>query len=111
MTSTNVGASCPAGSRTSERGGAPRTLARPPAPLASGEPVPAELDPIEKKPLYHVLPGTTAYSIATRGCSFHCRFCQNWAIAQAPREGVRTRSFRLPPHEVVARGGAPRGRS
>jgi len=145
MTSTNVGASCPAGSRTSERGVAPAILATPLpdgsvrcdlcahrclvrpgrrgicgvrenragsfVTLVYGEAVAAELDPIEKKPLYHVLPGTTAYSIATRGCSFHCRFCQNWAIAQAPREGVRTRSFRLPPHEVVARAVALRARS
>ena len=79
--------------------------------LVYGEAVAAELDPIEKKPLYHVLPGTTAYSIATRGCSFHCRFCQNLAIAQAPRERVRTRSFQLPPEDVVARALALGARS
>ena len=48
--------------------------------------VAAEADPIEKKPFFHFLPGSLAYSIATVGCSFHCRFCQNWAIAQWPRE-------------------------
>jgi len=40
------------------------------------------LDPIEKKPLYHVLPGTSSYSIATPGCNFRCSFCQNWRISQ-----------------------------
>ena len=48
--------------------------------------VAADADPIEKKPFFHFLPGSLAYSIATVGCSFHCRFCQNWAIAQWPRE-------------------------
>src|SRR3989304_241782 len=70
--------------------------------LVHGEAVAASLDPIEKKPLYHVLPGSLAYSIATRGCNFHCRFCQNWLLAQAPREGVRSASFPLPPAMVVA---------
>ncbi|MBI1728606.1 MAG: radical SAM protein, partial [Candidatus Rokubacteria bacterium] len=43
------------------------------------------VDPIEKKPLFHFLPGSLAFSIATAGCNFHCLFCQNWTIAQAPR--------------------------
>jgi pyruvate formate lyase activating enzyme len=43
-------------------------------------------DPIEKKPFFHFLPGSLAYSIATVGCNFHCLFCQNWTIAQWPRE-------------------------
>jgi pyruvate formate lyase activating enzyme len=48
------------------------------------------IDPIEKKPLFHFLPGTRSYSVATVGCNFHCRFCQNWEISQLPRdyEGV-----------------------
>lgn len=41
------------------------------------------LDPIEKKPLYNFWPGHTAYSIASIGCSFRCRNCQNWSISQA----------------------------
>ena len=41
------------------------------------------VDPIEKKPLYHFLPSTLAYSIGTVGCNFHCGFCQNWQISQA----------------------------
>lgn len=40
------------------------------------------LDPIEKKPLTHFMPGTTVYSIATVGCNFACRYCQNWDISQ-----------------------------
>jgi len=40
------------------------------------------VDPIEKKPLYHFLPGTTSYSVATAGCNFRCGFCQNWQISQ-----------------------------
>jgi pyruvate formate lyase activating enzyme len=43
-------------------------------------------DPIEKKPFFHFLPGSLAYSIATAGCNFHCAFCQNWTISQWPRE-------------------------
>ncbi len=44
------------------------------------------VDPIEKKPLFHFLPGTKAFSIATPGCNFRCAFCQNWEISQMPRE-------------------------
>ena len=47
--------------------------------------VSAEVDPIEKKPLFHFLPGSTAYSIATVGCNLRCRFCQNWTISQWPK--------------------------
>ena len=44
--------------------------------------VASHIDPIEKKPLYHFLPGSTSFSIATIGCNFHCGFCQNWEISQ-----------------------------
>jgi pyruvate formate lyase activating enzyme len=44
------------------------------------------IDPIEKKPLFHFLPGSRSYSIATAGCNFRCAFCQNWEISQLPRE-------------------------
>ncbi len=50
-------------------------------------PVAVNVDPIEKKPLYHFLPGSRALSIATVGCNFSCKFCQNYDISQAPREG------------------------
>jgi pyruvate formate lyase activating enzyme len=51
--------------------------------LAYGRTVSEAADPIEKKPLLHFHPGTLAYSIATVGCNFHCRWCQNWQISQA----------------------------
>ncbi|KPL02332.1 MAG: hypothetical protein AMK75_02950 [Planctomycetes bacterium SM23_65] len=47
------------------------------------------IDPIEKKPFYHYLPGTGAVSVATAGCNFSCKFCQNWSISQARPEKVR----------------------
>lgn len=60
------------------------------------------LDPIEKKPLFHVDPGSLSYSIATTGCPFHCLFCQNWEIAQAPRLRPDLPVRPLAPEEVVA---------
>jgi len=60
------------------------------------------LDPIEKKPLFHVDPGSLAYSIATVGCPFHCTFCQNWEIAQGPRLGIDVPQRPMPPAQVVA---------
>ncbi|MCX5669291.1 MAG: AmmeMemoRadiSam system radical SAM enzyme [Candidatus Omnitrophica bacterium] len=44
--------------------------------------VAANVDPVEKKPLYHFLPGTSTFSIASAGCNFRCGFCQNWEISQ-----------------------------
>jgi pyruvate formate lyase activating enzyme len=46
------------------------------------------IDPIEKKPLFHYIPGTTAYSVATAGCNMECKFCQNWEISQFRPEQV-----------------------
>ena len=54
--------------------------------LVYGRLIAQHVDPIEKKPLYHVLPGTLSYSIATVGCNFKCRFCQNADIAQLPTD-------------------------
>ncbi len=51
--------------------------------LVYGKAVSRNLDPIEKKPLFHFLPGTLSYSLATVGCNFRCDFCQNWEISQA----------------------------
>ncbi len=59
----------------------------------------ANVDPIEKKPLFHFLPGTKAFSIATAGCNMNCKFCQNWEISQVRPEQVR--SMYLPPEDVV----------
>ena len=69
--------------------------------LAYGRVVAAALDPIEKKPLFHVEPGSRAWSIATPGCTFHCVFCQNWQIAQGPRLGMRLPAHVTPPEEIV----------
>ncbi len=52
--------------------------------LVYGKVIAENVDPIEKKPLYHFLPGTLSYSIATVGCNFKCFFCQNWQISQMP---------------------------
>jgi pyruvate formate lyase activating enzyme len=48
----------------------------------------ANTDPIEKKPMFHFLPGTTAFSIATAGCNIECKFCQNWEISQFRPEQI-----------------------
>jgi pyruvate formate lyase activating enzyme len=68
--------------------------------LAYGNPCSRNVDPIEKKPLFHVLPGTYAYSIATAGCNVECLFCQNWEISQVRPE--QTRNLDLPPDRLVA---------
>jgi pyruvate formate lyase activating enzyme len=60
------------------------------------------VDPIEKKPLFHVDPGSLAYSIATVGCPFHCVYCQNWEISQAPRLGLDIPQRAMSPAQVVA---------
>jgi len=54
--------------------------------LVYGKLIARHVDPIEKKPLFHFLPGTLTYSIATVGCNFRCRFCQNADIAQMPAD-------------------------
>ena len=50
--------------------------------LVYGKVIAEHIDPIEKKPLFHVMPGSSSFSIATVGCNFHCRHCQNYSIAQ-----------------------------
>ncbi len=63
--------------------------------LVYGRPISLAVDPVEKKPLFHFYPGTTAFSIATIGCNFRCRFCQNADISQWLRHH----------HEVVGEQG------
>jgi pyruvate formate lyase activating enzyme len=58
-------------------------------------------DPIEKKPLFHVLPGSHSFSIAAPGCNFRCAFCQNHEISQMPREGRRIAGRELAPAAIV----------
>lgn len=50
--------------------------------LDYARPVSVHVDPIEKKPVYHMLPGSLIYSIATAGCNLKCKWCQNWSISQ-----------------------------
>ncbi len=69
--------------------------------LVYGQPVSIHVDPIEKKPFNHFLPGSNAYSIATGGCSLACKYCQNWDIAQRFPEDLK--SIDLPPEKVVER--------
>ncbi len=57
--------------------------------LVYGRPCAIHLDPIEKKPFFHILPGTQAFSLATVGCNLTCKFCQNWQISQTRPEDVQ----------------------
>ncbi len=59
------------------------------------------VDPIEKKPLYHFLPGTLSYSLGTIGCNFRCMHCQNWNISQATLEESYT--MEITPEEAIKR--------
>jgi pyruvate formate lyase activating enzyme len=67
--------------------------------IAYGNPCAVHVDPIEKKPLYHFLPSTKAFSIATAGCNLACLNCQNWNISQASPED--TTNYDLMPEQVV----------
>ncbi|RQD80804.1 MAG: AmmeMemoRadiSam system radical SAM enzyme [Methanocalculus sp. MSAO_Arc2] len=68
-------------------------------PLTYGRVASVAVDPIEKKPLFHFLPGTTTYSLGGVGCNFRCRHCQNYEISQA---GITDLPLRhLPPEQGV----------
>jgi pyruvate formate lyase activating enzyme len=70
--------------------------------LVYGRVVSANVDPVEKKPLFHFFPGTGAFSIATVGCNHRCRWCQNWQISQALRdEHITLGSQPATPQELV----------
>ncbi len=58
-------------------------------------------DPIEKKPLFHFLPGTQSLSVAAAGCNFQCEFCQNWQISQSPRDGGSLGGQAVSPEQIV----------
>jgi pyruvate formate lyase activating enzyme len=60
------------------------------------------VDPIEKKPLFHFAPGSRSFSIATVGCNFRCDFCQNYEISQMPREENQITGQDVCPEEIVA---------
>ena len=67
--------------------------------LVYGRPMAIHVDPIEKKPFFHFLPGATAYSLATSGCPLRCRFCQNWEISQARPEDYA--QAQVPPADLA----------
>ncbi|MBI4215841.1 MAG: AmmeMemoRadiSam system radical SAM enzyme [Chloroflexi bacterium] len=69
--------------------------------LNYGEATAANIDPIEKKPLFHFYPGSLVFSLGTWGCNFHCLHCQNWEIAMATPER-RADAQPLPPEAAVA---------
>lgn len=69
--------------------------------LVYGKLIAQNIDPIEKKPLFHFHPGTKSYSIATAGCNFRCLFCQNADISQAPNEYKTIFGQDVPVEEVI----------
>lgn len=72
--------------------------------LVYGRAIAAHIDPVEKKPLYHFLPGTRTYTIATIGCNFRCAWCQNFDISQASKLAdldVENFGQELPPEKIV----------
>jgi pyruvate formate lyase activating enzyme len=70
--------------------------------LVYGKVIASNCDPIEKKPLFHFLPGTRSYSIATVGCNFKCLFCQNADISQMPTDHDRIMGQEMTPEQIVA---------
>jgi pyruvate formate lyase activating enzyme len=69
--------------------------------LVYGKIIAGHCDPIEKKPLFHFLPGTSSYSIATAGCNFRCLFCQNADISQMPSDQNRIMGEEMSAEEIV----------
>ena len=67
--------------------------------LGYGHPAAVQIDPIEKKPLFHFLPGSSIFSLGTAGCNMGCLFCQNWDISKSRADQVR--AIRLEPEQVV----------
>ncbi len=67
--------------------------------LTYGNPCTYNTDPIEKKPLYHFLPGSLAFTLATAGCNLRCKFCQNWEISQSMPEDLK--SYDMLPEKTV----------
>ncbi len=67
--------------------------------LTYGDPCAIHIDPMEKKPFFHFMPGRTVFSIATAGCNLDCKFCQNWQISQARPEELR--NYDMAPEDLV----------
>lgn len=67
-----------------------------------GNLVSANIDPVEKKPIFHLLPGSISYSIATAGCNFRCNFCQNWQISQKKEaDSLGVSPFHMSPEKII----------
>ena len=69
--------------------------------LTYGKIVAFNIDPVEKKPLFHFLPGTDTLSIATVGCPFFCKNCQNWQLSQTPKETGMIEGDKVSPEEII----------
>ncbi len=70
--------------------------------LVYGKPIAVHVDPIEKKPLFHVAPGSQSFSISTFGCNFHCKFCQNHDISQVQgTDAIDRQSQEITPEKLV----------
>lgn len=69
--------------------------------LVYGKPCAVHIDPIEKKPLFHFLPGTYSLSIATVGCPLSCKNCQNYTISQGPKLTGKIEGEEIAPEEIV----------
>lgn len=69
--------------------------------LSYGRLIASHVDPIEKKPLYHFLPGSLSFSIASPGCNFRCQWCQNADISQISPTNEPNRPRYVPPEKVV----------
>ena len=75
--------------------------------LNYGRAVAAAIDPIEKKPLYHFMPGTFTFSVAAAGCNFRCLNCQNWEISQVAKNknlkkaDIEKLGYDLPPEKII----------
>jgi pyruvate formate lyase activating enzyme len=76
--------------------------------LVYGKVIASHIDPIEKKPLFHYLPGTLSYSIATVGCNFTCLFCQNADISQMPSDQGRIMGQETSPDQIIEEAAASR---
>src|SRR3989338_10238518 len=68
--------------------------------IVYGQAAAANIDPIEKKPLFHFLPGAKIFSLGTIGCNFACSFCQNWEISQAAK-GLKSRLLKEKKPELM----------
>ncbi|MFH0845206.1 MAG: AmmeMemoRadiSam system radical SAM enzyme [Pseudomonadota bacterium] len=77
--------------------------------LVYGNPCIIQLEPVEREPFFHLLPGSTSLAMSTAGCNFRCKFCENWEISQASPEEVY--SYAFPPEMIVKKAGEMKARS